>query len=170
MARPTVHDSTDCDWPESEHDFGPPPAPGELGRLGKHRVLKPLGRGNMGAVYLGYADALQRKVALKVMLPDYAIYPAARTRFVREARVRSDQVQKPPPGPPTTHTFQQDNQVERLTFITIWPVEDLTRTVGNSTGGERISVIRLYTFAHIMIAPRAGAGCPVPLYLRGNEC
>jgi hypothetical protein len=40
----------------------------------------------MGAVYLGYDDALSRKLALKVMLPQFAAEPEARERFLREAR------------------------------------------------------------------------------------
>ncbi len=40
----------------------------------------------MGAVYLGYDGALERKVALKVMLSNHAADPDARERFLREAR------------------------------------------------------------------------------------
>jgi serine/threonine protein kinase len=66
--------------------FGPPAAPGDLGRLAHYRVHKELGRGGMGAVYLGFDEGLRRKVALKVMLPRSAADPHARERFLREAR------------------------------------------------------------------------------------
>jgi serine/threonine protein kinase len=50
----------------------------------------------MGAVYLGFDHGLQRKVALKVMLPEYSSNRPVRERFLREARaaaqVRSDHV------------------------------------------------------------------------------
>jgi serine/threonine-protein kinase len=36
-------------------------------RLGRYFVLSPLGEGGMGAVYLGYDDRLDRRVALKVL-------------------------------------------------------------------------------------------------------
>jgi serine/threonine protein kinase len=76
--------------------FAPPAHPADLGTLGKYRVLKLLGKGGMGAVYLGYHSALQRKVALKVMLPRHAANPIAWERFLREARaaanVKSDHV------------------------------------------------------------------------------
>ncbi len=66
--------------------FGPPVAPGELGRLGHYRVLSVLGRGGMGAIYLATDETLGREVALKVMLPEAAAVPTARERFLREAR------------------------------------------------------------------------------------
>jgi hypothetical protein len=64
----------------------PPEAPGEIGRLGHYRVLRQLGRGGMGVVLLGEDTLLQRPVALKAMLPSLAAHPAARERFLREAR------------------------------------------------------------------------------------
>ncbi|MCE9563348.1 MAG: protein kinase [Planctomycetes bacterium] len=76
--------------------FAMPEYAGELGRFGRYRVLKKLGQGGMGAVYLGYDAALDRKLALKVMLPTFAAKSDARERFLREARtaamVRSDHV------------------------------------------------------------------------------
>ncbi len=69
------------------YDFlGPPQAPDELGRLGHYRVLKVLGRGGMGVVFLADEPALQRRVALKAMLPELAASKAARRRFLREAQ------------------------------------------------------------------------------------
>jgi serine/threonine protein kinase len=77
--RPTPADPADLP------QFAPPEAPEELGRLGKYRILKELGRGGMGAVYLAFDERLQRRVALKVMLPKDAS-PTAKDRFLREAR------------------------------------------------------------------------------------
>ena len=38
----------------------------EGGKIGRYRVLEPIGRGAMGAVYLGHDSFLDRAVALKV--------------------------------------------------------------------------------------------------------
>ena len=70
----------------SAPSFAPPADPAEIGQLGPYRVLKQLGHGGMGAVYLGLDERLGRKLALKVMLPQYAANPAAKERFLREAR------------------------------------------------------------------------------------
>ena len=71
----------------SEHGFlSPPEHPDELGRLGDYRVLKLLGQGGMGAVYLAEDPQLERLVALKVMRPELAAKLDFRQRFLREAK------------------------------------------------------------------------------------
>jgi serine/threonine protein kinase len=64
----------------------PPQTDDELGRLGLYRILKVLGQGGMGVVFLAEDTSLNRQLALKVMLPEAAELPQARERFVREAR------------------------------------------------------------------------------------
>jgi tRNA A-37 threonylcarbamoyl transferase component Bud32 len=64
----------------------PPQGPGELGRLGHYRVLELIGGGGMGCVFRAEDLQLHRQVALKVMKPEVAQMPAARERFLREAR------------------------------------------------------------------------------------
>jgi len=72
--------------PDDAPPFAPSDYPDDLGRLGRYRVLKRIGKGGMGAVYLGYDEVLHRRLALKVMLPKYAANAVARHRFLREAR------------------------------------------------------------------------------------
>ncbi len=53
--------------------------------LGGYRILKELGQGAMGAVYLANQMSLDRQVALKVIQPRWAKDPAFLARFTREA-------------------------------------------------------------------------------------
>ncbi|MEU1075847.1 MULTISPECIES: serine/threonine-protein kinase [unclassified Streptomyces] len=51
--------------------------------VGPYRLVARLGSGGMGRVYLGYSPA-GRKVAVKVIRPEYVQEPAFRQRFARE--------------------------------------------------------------------------------------
>jgi len=56
------------------------------GRIGKYEIVRPLGRGAMGVVYLAHDTVLERDVALKVMVATIADDPVLRERFEREAK------------------------------------------------------------------------------------
>jgi serine/threonine protein kinase len=58
----------------------------KLGRLGPYEIMKVIGRGGMGIVLLGFDPALNRRVAIKVLAPQWTHSTAARLRFAREAR------------------------------------------------------------------------------------
>jgi hypothetical protein len=51
------------------------------------RILKLLGKGGMGAVYLAEDTRLKRQVAIKTLRPSLARKKTARERFFREARL-----------------------------------------------------------------------------------
>jgi serine/threonine-protein kinase len=55
--------------------------------IGPYQVLKRLGAGGMGEVFLAYDERLDRKVAIKRIRPDAVSTPERRERFRREARV-----------------------------------------------------------------------------------
>src|SRR5688572_17519349 len=52
---------------------------------GRYKVIKLLGEGGMGAVYLAEHFAIEKKVALKVLHPEYATKGDIVTRFQQEA-------------------------------------------------------------------------------------
>jgi serine/threonine protein kinase len=54
---------------------------------GKYRVIKKLGEGAMGSVWLAKNEVTDREFAIKVLLPEAAAAPSALARFLREARV-----------------------------------------------------------------------------------
>jgi len=66
--------------------LAPAQEPHELGRLGRYSVLKVLGVGGMGIVFLAEDAQLKRQVALKAMRPHIAVRRSARQRFAREAQ------------------------------------------------------------------------------------
>lgn len=64
------------------------PAPVAQGQMlaGKYRVEKVLGEGGMGVVVAATDVHLERRVAIKFLLPEYMHHAEAATRFMREAR------------------------------------------------------------------------------------
>jgi eukaryotic-like serine/threonine-protein kinase len=73
--------------PDEIYEFlDPSTKPDEIGRLAHYRVLRVLGKGGMGTVFMAEDTRLHRIVALKVMLPSIAKKEVARDRFIREAR------------------------------------------------------------------------------------
>lgn len=102
-----------CAYRRTFEFLSPALHPDELGRLEHYRVLKLLGSGGMGLVFLAEDVQLGREVALKVMLPEVARDERAGRRFLREARalasVRNDHVV-------TIHHVGEANGVPFLTM------------------------------------------------------
>jgi serine/threonine protein kinase len=61
-------------------------ADGAIRRLGRWRMVRELGRGGSGIVYLAWDTLLHREVAVKVPRPEVLLTPSLRRRFLREAR------------------------------------------------------------------------------------
>lgn len=55
-------------------------------RLGAYSILRPLGKGGMGRVFLAQHLAMQRRAAIKILPDEAASDQALRERFYREAR------------------------------------------------------------------------------------
>jgi hypothetical protein len=65
------------------------PEAGDLARdtqVGEYRVERKLGEGGMGSVYLAVQSALNKRVAIKVLAPQFSFTPQFARRFLNEAR------------------------------------------------------------------------------------
>ncbi|MFM7055649.1 MAG: serine/threonine-protein kinase [Planctomycetota bacterium] len=66
--------------------LGPTDDPQMLGRIGPWEISGLVGIGGMGAVFKAFDPALNRFVAVKILLPHLAATPTAHARFLREAQ------------------------------------------------------------------------------------
>lgn len=66
--------------------LGPTDDPNMLGRIGCYEVVGVVGCGGMGVVFKAFEPALNRFVAIKMLLPHLAASGAARKRFAREGQ------------------------------------------------------------------------------------
>lgn len=119
----------------------PPTAGDEIGWLAHYRVLKVLGHGGMGAVFQAEDTHLQRTVALKVILPQYAAKSLARDRFLREARacaaLKNDHVV-------TIYQVGQDRDIPFLAmeYLQGQTLEDRLKEIGALTPAETVRIGR----------------------------
>jgi hypothetical protein len=65
--------------------------PDPVGKVlsGRYRILERLGAGGMATVYLAEHTSIGRKLAVKILNPEYAVQPDVVKRFLQEARAAS---------------------------------------------------------------------------------
>jgi len=82
--------ATSNDSPLPSSASGPASIDRWVGAIFDHfEVVKPLGRGGMGVVYLARDRSLDRQVAIKVLPDELAGKPELHERFIREARAQA---------------------------------------------------------------------------------
>ena len=109
-------------------------------RLGKYRLIRLLGRGGMGDVYLAEHEMLQSKVAVKVLPADLARDEEMRTRFLREARSAASLRH------PHIIRIHDVDQQDGINFFSMDYVEGraLTEVIAASDGGmDEAEIIRI---------------------------
>ncbi len=75
--------------PSYIHEHLPDLTSPPLAQVGRYSLLKSIGKGGMGEVFLSYDTVSGRRVALKRIRSDLVSSPVLRKRFIREARITS---------------------------------------------------------------------------------
>jgi serine/threonine protein kinase/formylglycine-generating enzyme required for sulfatase activity len=139
-------EETKSDWP-----FDPPLVPGELGKFAGYRIIKLLGQGGMGAVFLAEELILQRSVAIKMMKPDVAAKPDARERFLREARsaagLKSDHI----------ITIFQVGEVRDVPFLAMELLDGLAMDQWLNTQPKQLPIAEVTRIAQDVLSGLAAA-------------
>jgi serine/threonine protein kinase len=106
-----------------------------VGVAGHYRVMSVLGRGGMGEVYLAEDPRLGRKVALKILPPQFTTNPDSLRRFEQEARAASSL------NHPNIITIYDIGQFADVRFLVMELVEGetLRQMLGRSVPLERIA-------------------------------
>ncbi len=112
-------------------------------RLGPFRLLKTLGAGGMGIVYLAVQEDLGREVALKIIRPECLYFPGARKRFRREVEIVASLQH---PGIVPIHTVGEENGIPYFTM-------DLLRGESLTAAIERLSMRAVTSLTGADLAP-----------------
>ncbi len=80
-----------CPHDGTRLEAAPTPANPLIGALvaGRYRVVKRVGEGGMGEVFLALHEAIEKRVAIKVLKAEYSLKPDVAARFLQEARSSS---------------------------------------------------------------------------------
>jgi formylglycine-generating enzyme required for sulfatase activity len=119
--------------PAARPDFLKDDASGEtLGQIGEYRLLRRLGGGAMGDVFLAEQTSLGRLVALKTQRADLAASPKAMARFEREAQALA---QVAHPSVVGVHGFGREGELRYL-VMELLPGRSLKELLDEPRAGE----------------------------------
>ncbi|HEY3120627.1 MAG TPA: serine/threonine-protein kinase [Vicinamibacteria bacterium] len=134
----------------------PKPTPPVLsGRIGKYEILKILGKGAMGMVYVAHDTVLERDVALKVMGVHIADDETLKQRFMREAKAVAKMTH-----PNVVNVFDLGSHVDGSPYIAMELLhgEDLLKSMRTPPGLplERKVEVIVQVLAGLAHAHKAG--------------
>jgi serine/threonine protein kinase len=120
--------------------------------IARYRVLEKLGAGGMGEVYRAHDDALDRDVAVKLLLPEGDSDAASVERFIREARAASAL------NHPHIVTIFEAGQVDGTHFIVMELVRGRTfrALIGQPAGVDILRDLGSQVAKALAAAPAAG--------------
>jgi len=113
--------------------------------IAHYRIIKKLGAGGMGEVYLALDTKLNRKIAIKVLRPDSLAEENLKKRLLREAQAAAKL------DHPNICAVYDVNEVESLTFIVMQYIE-------GETLAEKMEREPLRVTAALAIAEQAAEG------------
>ena len=99
--------------------------------LNHYRILRPLGKGGMGVVYLAEDSRLGRAVAIKVMAESVANDPEQRQRFLQEARAAAALNH---PNIATIHSVEEESGQGTLLLVMEYIEGETLKTLLSSQG------------------------------------
>lgn len=104
--------------------------------IGQYQILKSIGKGGMGEVFLAYDTVSGRRVALKRIRQDLVAHPQLQNRFLREARITSQLIH------PTIIPIYSIHQEDQLVYYTMPFVEGntLRQLLRHAKGVEKKSM------------------------------
>src|SRR5882724_12205491 len=88
--------------------------------IAHYRIIKKLGAGGMGEVYLALDTKLDRKVAIKVLRPDFLSEENLKKRLIREAQAAAKL------DHPNICAIYDVNEADSFTFIVMQYIEGET--------------------------------------------
>src|SRR5262249_59311274 len=141
--------------PESNPEAPSAPIKELSGRIGKYDIVKPLGKGAMGMVYLAHDTILERDVALKVMVSSIADDPELKMRFEREAKAVARMTH-----PNVVNVFDLGSHTDGSPYIAMellkgQDLQKAIRTPPPMTLERKVNII-VQTLAGLAPAPPAG--------------
>ncbi len=110
-----------------------------MDKIGRYPIVKKLGSGGMGEVFLAQDPLLDRKIAIKVLHEEFVSDPVRLARFKKEAKAASSLEH------PGAAAIYEIGETEGIHFIAMQYVEGLT--LGEKISTEKPSFVRILDWA-----------------------